>query len=736
MAFERDDEFRRAAVALARRVASARNTAELATAVAASLQVRDERLPVRLWRLVDGRPVEAARHPVWMLQPDLDLRVAARVSKSPRPLRSGETLLVSLRSGDRPIGVLELMPREKIDVALLELASEVVGARLEALGSPGFAYSQLQHIPVHGPGDEVEAVVAEFAVQAKRQLDHDRLSIYLLTADGTALERLAVATSPPIPGESELVPLEDSGLTDVLRRNEGLVTADVEADERLTGQEDRLYGEAGFHGLVSVPLRLGGRAFGVLNFTSRKRGFYSETDLVSAQLISDQIAAFLQNLRLQQAIRASVRREAVERERDRLAREFHDTLAQELADLAINAEELAAGLPEDRRSRVLAERLHQQVSAVLEDLRRSLFDMVPRKLEEHGLEDALEDALDEVRRDTGLVCELSVLGDASELPASVRSTIFRVVQESITNVRKHAEARRIDVTLVLDDGVRLSVRDDGRWREPMPRSHAGGGFGLASMRQRAAVLGGRLAIKHPEGGGTKVVMTLPVGQGPYHDEGFPSLASAPVCRLLLVDDHRTFREGMRALLEHVKDIRVVAEAGTVREAVAATKALRPDIILLDSALPDGTGAGAVRAILRAEHDAVILMFSAFASPDHIAAALAAGARGFLAKSCASESVIEAIRVAAGGASVVNAGAGVESVGTRPHLTERELAIVALAAGGKTNGEIGESLGYSIKTVERDLESLRRKLGAANRAHATAIATSRNLVDAGSVGVVR
>src|SRR5581483_9911395 len=247
--------------------------------------------------------------------------------------------------------------------ALLELASEVVGARLEALASPGFAYSQLLHVPIDGPGDEVEAVVAEFAAQAKRQLDHDRLSVYLLTPDGIALDRLAVATSPPIPGESPRVPLDDSGLTDVIRRNEGLVSGDVSMDVRLAGREDRLYGEAGFHSIVSVPLRLGGRVFGVLNFTSRKKGFYSEADLVAAQQISDQIAVFLQNLRLQHAIRASVRREAVERERDRLAREFHDTLAQDLAVLAVNAQQLAARL-DDGGSRLLAERLHKRISAV------------------------------------------------------------------------------------------------------------------------------------------------------------------------------------------------------------------------------------------------------------------------------------------------------------------------------------------------------------------------------------
>jgi signal transduction histidine kinase/DNA-binding NarL/FixJ family response regulator len=729
MAGQRDGTFERRAVALAGRVGSARDASELAAAVAASLHAAGERLRVRLWRLVDGRPVEAARHPVWALVTDLDLRLAAKISEAPRPLRSGDALLVRLRSGGRPVGILELQTREKLDPALLELASDVVGARLESLASPGFAYSQLLHVPMDGPGDEVEPVVAEFAAQAKRQLDHDRLSVYLLTPDGSALDRLAVATSPPIPGEAQRVPLDDSGLTDVIRRNEGLVSADVSADERLTGREDRLYGPAGFHSIVSVPLRLGGHAFGVLNFTSRKRGFYSETDLVSAQQISDQIAVFLQNLRLQQAIRVSVRREAVERERDRLAREFHDTLAQDLAGLAVNAQELAARLEEDDVDRVLAVRLHRRLTAVLEDLRRSLFDMVPRELEEQGLEAALEQALDETACETGLAYRLSVSGETSILGEEVCSTIFRVVQESVTNVRKHARARTVEVGLVVDDGVRLDVRDDGCWQDPESRAGDRAGFGLASMRRRAEALGGSLVVSHPGDGGTEIVLMLPLTAAAAAST-VTTLAGGPVRRVLLVDDHRTFREGMRALLDQVDDIRIVAEAGTVAEAAAAAKALRPDVVLLDFALPDGRGANAVRAILTAEPHAAVLMFSAFASPDHVALALEAGARGFVAKSCDSEAVVEAIRAAAGGASVVNAGADAATFVARPHLTDRELEIVALAAKGKTNSEIGRALGYSVKTVERDLESLRRKLGAATRAHATAIATSRNLVEAG------
>src|SRR5207253_5402352 len=136
------------------------------------------------------------------------------------------------------------------------------------------------------------------------------------------LERFAVATSPIVPGEGDVLPLEQVGLTRVVRLNEPIVSADFGVDDRIRGLEDSLIARAGFHGLVSVPLCVGGKPFGLLNFVSKTPGFYSEDDVALAQQIADEISVFLQNLRLQHAMRGAVAREAIARERNRVAQEF------------------------------------------------------------------------------------------------------------------------------------------------------------------------------------------------------------------------------------------------------------------------------------------------------------------------------------------------------------------------------------------------------------------------------
>src|SRR5487761_3865 len=145
--------------------------------------------------------------------------------------------------------------------------------------------------------DSVDEAIAAFATAARRYLAHDRLSVYLLTSDGKHLERLAVATSPGIPGERDLIPVEEVGLAYVLNADLALVSADLATDRRIAGREDLTIAGAGFRGLVSVPLRTGDQPIGILNFVSAEVGFYSEEDKVLAQQIADTSAAFFQLLR-------------------------------------------------------------------------------------------------------------------------------------------------------------------------------------------------------------------------------------------------------------------------------------------------------------------------------------------------------------------------------------------------------------------------------------------------------
>jgi hypothetical protein len=244
-----------------------------------------------------------------------------------------------LQSVGRPLGVLELATDGNIDLELAAHAAPLIATRaamLLAVGVGGLAP------PAGGDADdaEISAAIRTFAAQAKHVLDHDRLSAYLVSLDGRAVERFAVATSQTLPDEGIIVPFAEFGLRHILVSNRGLVSADLGTDARIVGREDRVIAQAGFHGLVSVPLRLQGEAFGVLNFVSRARGFYTEQDVAVAQQIADQAAAFFAVLRRQRRTRIWMMHSAAEHERARLARELHDTLVRALPQVGDHVREI------------------------------------------------------------------------------------------------------------------------------------------------------------------------------------------------------------------------------------------------------------------------------------------------------------------------------------------------------------------------------------------------------------
>jgi signal transduction histidine kinase len=224
--------------------------------------------------------------------------------------------------------------------------------------------------------------------------------------------------------------------------------------------------------------------------------------------------------------------EASERERQRWARELHDETLQELAGLRV----LLSGA---RRSRDL-DTLHATLQTALEQidteiagLRRMIADLRPAALDAFGVQPALEGLAERVAATSGLEVELDVdlpspAGPApGRLPAETEATVYRLAQEALTNVLKHASARHVAVMLSVRDGVvELTVRDDGRGFDPRA---AHDGFGLVGMGERAALAGGTLAVESAPGGGTVVCARLPVpapAQAPAPDRQ-PAPGQAP-----------------------------------------------------------------------------------------------------------------------------------------------------------------------------------------------------------------
>ncbi|MBS0169289.1 MAG: response regulator transcription factor [Nitrospira sp.] len=207
-------------------------------------------------------------------------------------------------------------------------------------------------------------------------------------------------------------------------------------------------------------------------------------------------------------------------------------------------------------------------------------------------------------------------------------------------------------------------------------------------------------------------------------------------RLLLVDDHEVLRIGLRTLFTEAGAFQVVGEAGTMAAAVAEAARLKPQVVLMDVRLPDGSGIDACRMI-RADHeDTRVLFLTSFADDDAVLATILAGANGFLLKEVSSEQLIQAVKTVASGRSIldsavtqrvltkVRSGSTPSAQGKRDPLSPQEERVLALVADGKTNKEIAVSLNLSDKTVGHYLENIFQKLQVTRRAQAAVYFTQQ------------
>jgi two-component system, NarL family, response regulator DevR len=222
------------------------------------------------------------------------------------------------------------------------------------------------------------------------------------------------------------------------------------------------------------------------------------------------------------------------------------------------------------------------------------------------------------------------------------------------------------------------------------------------------------------------------------------VTKTPPLRVMLVDDHEIVRDGIRAMLQAEENIVVTAEAGTVREAVDEADRTRPDVIVMDVRLSDGSGIEATREI-RAAHPATrVLMLTSFADDEALFASIMAGASGYVLKQVKSGDLLRAIRAVAAGDSLLDpsvTSAVLDRLRKGKHLlrdeklarlSPQEERILSLVADGRTNREIGEELRLAEKTVKNYVSSILSKLEVARRAEAAAY-LARHTTTPGTVG---
>ena len=224
----------------------------------------------------------------------------------------------------------------------------------------------------------------------------------------------------------------------------------------------------------------------------------------------------IERKRAEDALSLQARELAVLEERNRMAREIHDTLAQGFTGIVLQLEAAEQALAESPlEAPEHLGRAKNLARESLQEARRSVWDLVPRELEQQPLETALRDEVQRFPASGTGVVSFSFSGERRELAGAVQAALLRICQESLTNARRYANATEVHVSLTFSPAaVRLEVEDNGIGFDiEKPRTeHRQGGFGLLGMEQRARLLNGTFGVKSREGEGTLVEVNIPTVQ--------------------------------------------------------------------------------------------------------------------------------------------------------------------------------------------------------------------------------
>ncbi len=285
----------------------------------------------------------------------------------------------------------------------------------------------------------------------------------------------------------------------------GAANVNVLTCSRLRGLVD---GTGGLRYHASIPLYAGDEKLGVMNVASPDWRSLSPEDLQLLYTVGDLLSIAVERARL---YARSTRLGAVE-ERNRLAREIHDTLAQGLTATTLQLESADAMLDDGLTPERAREPLRRALSLTqsnLEEARRSVLDLRAAPLEGRSLSGALEVLVGRWETETGIGAHYAAVNGARPLPPRVEVALYRICQEVLANVARHAGAGSVDVRLVATpEQVRLVVEDDGRGFDAS--SVAGERHGLVGINERARMLGGSFEVRSSPGAGTRVEVTVPL----------------------------------------------------------------------------------------------------------------------------------------------------------------------------------------------------------------------------------
>ncbi len=493
------------------------------------------------------------------------------------------------------------------------------------------------------------------------------------------------------------------------------------------------------HSFLGMPITNHGVPVGRLYLTNKQGAReFSETDQALVETFALHAGIAIENARLHQ----QVQRLAIVDERDRISRDLHDSVIQAIyaQTLALDdVPDLVAEDPDEARRRV--DEAIDALHAVIRDVRNFIFGLRPVLLESGDLAEGIRQLTTELERNGGVdvSMEVSDAGDRiGSLPIETVVELLAITREALSNVARHAGAATCRVSLSLDDG--RPTGDRGR-RSRAPRCGRGGTRPSGHGEHAGAHGGARWHVRREQRGG---------GRYPYHRHGPDSdrpsggrstmnetAAKGPL-RLLVVDDHEIVRQGLVALLDRREGFEVVAQAGTMAEAVAEAARFEPDLVVMDVRLPDGSGIEACREIRATRPETRVVILTSYPDEEAVLSAIIAGASGYLLKQIRGRDLVTALEAVARGESLldpavtekvlqrVRAAATGGAADELSDLTSQERKILLLVAEGMTNKEIAADVFLSDKTVKNYVSSILSKLNLQRRTQAAAFVARHHI----------
>jgi signal transduction histidine kinase len=347
----------------------------------------------------------------------------------------------------------------------------------------------------------VEPILQKLVDSARELVDARYAALGVPDGDGGFAQFLVSGMSDELIEAMGPLPRTHGLLGAILESDESYRTGDIRRDPRFTGWWPRMH--PNMRSFLGVPISTEGRIIGAFYLTEKRGGDdFGLDDQQLIELLAAHAAIAIEKARLYERSREL----SIVEERNRLARELHDSVSQRMFGVILTAQAALTLLDRDPvAGREQVARVRELAQEAADELRSVVFELRPPALEREGLSTALRKHVDVLRRVHGREVRLQVDGPLTALSPEQEGHVFRIAQEALSNALRHGQADTIDVRLEGADGrVGLAVTDDGAGFDPAEGRARSRSLGLTSMEERAHAVGGRLEIRSRPGEGTEV----------------------------------------------------------------------------------------------------------------------------------------------------------------------------------------------------------------------------------------